>query len=75
MTLQSGTHQEIQSMFARLQREMREIIRSCVQIAYFMRGAVQYDSLMEKSHIERQIMSDFITERLEIEVKSPHPVY
>lgn len=75
MTLQSGTTQEIQIMFSRLQREAREIIKSCIRIAYFMRGAVQYDSLMEKTFVERQMMSEFIEERLEIEVKNPHPIY
>lgn len=36
-----------------------------MQLAYFMRGAIQYDDLMYRTIAERQIMSEFISERLE----------
>jgi len=40
-----------------------------------MRGAISYTELMNMSATERQIVSEFIDERLEIEKKNLHPVY
>ena len=40
-----------------------------------MRGSISYDSLMLKTYVERQMMSDFIEKRLEKEGKRLNPVY
>lgn len=75
MTLQHGSTEQIQSMFSRLQREIRSLIKSVIKLVYFMRGAIQYDEMMDRTYIERQLISEFIDERLEQESKNPHPIY
>lgn len=63
-------------MFNRLEREVKQIIDNIIEITYFMRGAVDYDSaLMNMSAGERDRISGFITRRLETESKSMYPVY
>ena len=63
-------------MFLSLQDEAKMLIKSVVDIAYFMRGGMTYESiLLTMSYAERQIVSEFLKERLEQESKSPHPVY
>jgi len=56
-------------------KERRRIIKSIVQLAYFMRGSVQYHHLMNMSLVEREIINEFIEERLEAEGKKMYPVY
>ena len=43
------------------------LIKSAVHIAYFMRGSVQYDDVLEKTYYERSTMIDFINERMQYE--------
>ena len=63
-------------MFLTLQDEAKMIIRNVIDLAYFMRGAMTYESiLLTMSYAERQLVADFLKERLEQESKSPHPVY
>lgn len=63
-------------MFAQLSREIKNIIDNVLELTYFMRGGISYDSaLMVMSAGERDRASEFITKRLDAEAKSPHPVY
>lgn len=40
-----------------------------------MRGAISYNEMMDMTMAEKQIVGDFIEKRLEVERKSPFPVY
>jgi hypothetical protein len=40
-----------------------------------MRGSIQYGDMLLLSHAERDMIEDFIKERLEAEGKKIHPVY
>ena len=62
-------------MIERLKREARAIVHNCVELAYFMRGAIQYHDLLLTVPAEREIISDFIKSRLESQKKAIHPVY
>ena len=63
-------------MFLSLQDEAEMIVNNIVELAYFMRGAMTYESiLLTMSYAERQIVSDFLKKRLEQEKDSPYPVY
>ncbi len=62
-------------MFRSLQRQVENLIQECVELAYFMRGACNYDAMLQRTPGERSKMSSFIEKRLEQEAKSPHPVY
>lgn len=51
------------------------IIHNIVELAWYLRGGMSYHDLMNTSFIERQIISDFITTRME-KIKDHHyPVY
>lgn len=62
-------------MFSQLNAAAKSIIKNVVEIVYYMRGSVQYDDIMWRTPVEKQIMEEFIRERLESESKKPYPVY
>lgn len=75
MTLRQRNVARIRDMFQRFQKEVKEIINGAINIAYFMRGGMQYHDVYELTPVERDMISDFLRERIEKELKSPHPVY
>ena len=63
-------------MYGRLNRDTKAIIQNNIQLAYFMRGSMNYNDIMySMSYVERDMAMSFINERLEQEGKNPHPVY
>lgn len=62
-------------MFAQMDSDRRRIISDVVSLVYFMRGAIQYHSMMAMSRVERQAVDDFIGERLKSESKKEFPQY
>ncbi len=63
-------------MYKMLNGETKAILHSIVQLTYFMRGGMTYNQVLyTMSFIEREIALDYVNTRLEIESKSPHPVY
>jgi hypothetical protein len=40
-----------------------------------MRGSITYEEMLRRSYAERQIMSDFIEDRLKTEGKKSNPIY
>ena len=62
-------------MFSQLQREATAIVETCVQLSWYMRGGVSYDSLLLKTPGERQIIGDFVVNRMESQKGVMHPVY
>lgn len=62
-------------MFNQMGRERKRLIKSIVQLVYFMRGSIQYRDMMDMSLIERDIVNEFIESRLEAESKKMYPVY
>ena len=73
--LRQGSPEEIKQMFNRMNRESRQVVKSILQLVYFMRGSIQYGDMLLLSHAERDMINDFIKERLEAEGKKIHPVY
>jgi len=74
--LKNGTPDQILAMYRRLNGETKAILNSIVQLTYFMRGGMKYDHILYgMSYIEREIAFDYVSKRLEMEMKSPHPVY
>lgn len=53
----------------------RNIIETIIQLVYFMRGSVQYDDMMNRTAVERQLMAEFIEKRLDAESEKMYPVY
>jgi hypothetical protein len=46
-----------------------------IELMYFMRGALSKEEMMDLVPFEKEIISEFINERLEIEAKKRHPIY
>ena len=62
-------------MFARLSEDASNIVKSIIELVYFMRGAVGYEEMMNRTPGERHLIEEFIAARLEVEKKNPHPQY
>lgn len=70
-----GSAEDIQRLFRKLENDRRNIIEGLIQLTYFMRGAIQYDDMKNMTYVERQLVSDFINQRLEQEAKKMNPTY
>ena len=73
--LKSGDSEMIQKMFNRMRTEVRAAIMNVIQLVYFMRGAIQYDDMLQRTPAERQLFEEFIEQRLESQKDSMAPVY
>lgn len=62
-------------MFRTMNQARSNIISNIISLVYFMRGSIQYDSMLNMSFYERQTISDFISKRLESESDKMYPVY
>lgn len=62
-------------MFNQYKGEVRALIKNIIQLTYFMRGSIQYEEMMNRTYAERQMIGEFVEERLKVEAKKPHPVY
>lgn len=58
-----------------LQREIDGIIRSVIDLVYFMRGSIGYEEMMRRTVGERQRFAEYIEKRLKQESKRDFPVY
>jgi len=75
VTLKSGNAEAIQRMFSRMRAEARSLLEEAVQLAWFMRGSVQYEDIKNMTPIERDIVKEFITNHMEQIKKHQFPVY
>jgi hypothetical protein len=62
-------------MFDDLRESSRALIQGVIQLVYFMRGSISYDEMMQLSHGEREMISEFLKKRLEVEAERLHPNY
>ncbi len=63
-------------MILTLQDDAKLLIKNVIDLAYFMRGGMSYETiLLTMSFAERQLVSDFLKERLDQESKSSQRVY
>lgn len=66
----------ITRLFKQLQAEARALLDQVVQLAFFMRGGVQYDDLLlNRTRVEREAMEAFIQDNLKRQKGSPHLVF
>lgn len=75
MTLRMGSQEDIIKMFEQMNNERRHIMSAIVQLVYFMRGAIQYDTMYHMTKVERDAVNDFIEKRLQAEAGKTYPVY
>ena len=50
-----------------LEKGIDNLVSQAISITYYMRGAVQFEEIFERSYYERQKMADFIKKHLESE--------
>lgn len=55
--------------------DVRILLKTCIEIAYFSRASIPYDTVLRMSPLERDLAVELINKRLEIAGKSPFPVY
>lgn len=76
ITLKTQPPEKVVEMFQRLRSDGKRMLQNIIELAYFMRGSVQYnDLLLTMSFGERDLISEFISKRLEQESKSMSPNY
>lgn len=73
--LKRGDPVEIRNMFNRMRTEVRSLLKEVISLVYFMRGAIQYDDMIMRSPVERELIGEFINDRFEHEKNNPHPIY
>ena len=62
-------------MFASLSRSATGIVDSVIELCWYMRGAIGYEEMMNRTPGERQRISKFIDNRMD-KLKDAHfPVY
>ncbi len=71
----SGDTSRVSEMIDSMAKDVRNLLRSAVEIAYFSRASLPYETVLRMSALERDIAVEFINKRLEIAGKSPFPVY
>jgi predicted esterase len=62
-------------MFNNMRDDIAKTIKSVIQLVYFMRGSISYNDMMNMTQMEREMVNDFISERLAQEAKRANPVY
>ena len=55
--------------------DVRNLLKTAIEISYFSRGAIPYASVLQMSPLERDLATEFINKRLDIAGKSAHPIY
>jgi hypothetical protein len=75
ITIKKGTPAQVTELFQGLERDINGLLNNCIELSYFMRGAISYEEMMLRTPGERQRIGDFISNRLKVEVKKPYPVY
>lgn len=71
----AGDMRAVKMLIDRLGLEIKNLVKSALELSYFSRGAWSYDAVLSMSAGERELAVDFINERLKIASKSPHPVF
>lgn len=71
----TGDMSRISSMIDSLGNDVRNLLKVAVEISYFSRASIPYETVLNMTPLERDIAVEFINKRLEIANKSTHPVY
>lgn len=62
-------------MTKRMAGESRSLIKQCVELAWYMRGSIQYQTLLDMTPAERELVGDFVREHMDSIKKHSFPVY
>lgn len=67
--------QAVQKLIVRLGSEIKNIVKSALEISYYSRGAWAYEQVLNMSQAEREMAVEFINERLKVASKQMFPIY
>lgn len=70
-----GDSSRIAEMINALGIDTRNLLKQAVEIAWYSRGSIQYETALGMSPLERDITIQFVNDRLEAQKKNPNPVY
>jgi hypothetical protein len=70
-----GDSSRIAEMINALGVDTRNLLKQAVEIAWYSRGSIQYETALGMSPLERDIAIQFVNDRLEAQKKNPNPVY
>lgn len=73
--IMSGDSSRIAEMINSLALDVRSLLKQAIEIAWYSRGSIQYETALAMSPLERDIAIEFVNNRLELQKKSPNPVY
>jgi len=73
--IMNGDTSRISEVINSMALDVRSLLKTAIEIAYFSRGSIQYHEVLQMSPLERDLAVEFINKRLEIAGKSPFPVY
>lgn len=62
-------------MFKDLEGQTDALTSDCIELAWFMRGAISYHDFLDLTPNERKLVGKFLKKRLETEGKRANPVY
>lgn len=71
----SGDMGRIAAAIKTMSIEVRNLLKSAIEISYFSRGAIPYETVLQMSPLERELAIEFINGRLEQASKSAFPVF
>ena len=72
--IMSGDSSRIAEMINSLALDVRSLLKQAIEIAWYSRGSIQYETALAMSPLERDIAIEFVNNRLELQKKSPNPV-
>jgi hypothetical protein len=73
--IKDGDMPGVRALIQRLSAEVKQLVRGAIEIAYFSRGAISYNEVLQMSAAERDLAIEFIQERLEAAKKMQFPVF
>lgn len=75
MTLLSLSSDGLQKLIDGYERFVNDVKRGALQMAWYMRGGVTYEDILNMSSLERQEISKLIDDNLETTKKSGLPFF
>jgi hypothetical protein len=69
--ISSGDRTGIVATIDRLQLEAKSLLQSAIEISYYSRGAIPYETVLNMSAIERDLAVEFLQKRLKEAQKNP----
>jgi len=73
--IMSGDSSRIAEMIDGMAKDVRNLLKQAIEISWYSRGSIQYDTALAMSPLERDIAIEFVNIRLEGQKKNMNPVY